>query len=163
MWFRSSKSLVLAVILIGIGFVQLMMGLSYMQVSKREASTVGTVTRVDCGRSCTYAYTFEVNEVRIRDDSSTCDTALTRAGCKVGAPVLVYYDPQNLSETMPEEFGAASRERYFMGGWMAGCGLLLIGLNFILKKTLKDSEEPEERDKSGPDDESEVLSIAPRD
>jgi len=153
--------LLLAKVFIVVGCVLLFFGWTYWDVAKREATMIGTISRVDCGRGCTFVYIFKVNGIKIQDDSSTCHTALTPRGCNVGAPVLVYYDPQHLSETMLEEFGAASRERYFMGVWMVGCGLLLIGLYFILKKVRKGSEEPDEPDESRRNGESDVIHIAP--
>jgi len=161
MFSRSWKSLLLAKVLILVGCVLLFFGWTYGDAAKREARTVGTITRVDCGRSCTYVYIFKANDVRIQGDSSTCHTALTHEGCKVGAPVLVYYDPQHLSETMLEEFGAASRERYFIGTWMVASGLALIGVYFILKKGVKDPEKPDEPDESGRNGEPDVLHVVP--
>ena len=129
--------------------------------AKREATTVGTISRKDCGRTCTYVYVFKVNDVKIQDDTSTCRTALTSAGCAVGAPVLVYYDRERLSVTALQEFGFASRGRLFMGVWMASCGLLLIGLNSFLNRKGANPEESEEPDESDGDNRSDVLHIAP--
>lgn len=161
MFFRSGKAQILGIIMLVVGGVLSMQGWSYADAAKREATAVGAITKESCGRSCTYVYVFKLNDVSIEDQSSTCNTALTQQGCRAGAPVLVYYDPEDPTENALEEFRAASRARGFMGIWMISCGLILIGANFILNRTSKDSEEPD--DPNGPDrsGESEVLHIAP--
>jgi hypothetical protein len=146
MFFRSRISLLLANILILLGCVQLFFGWRYANSARREVTTIGTILYVIGGRSTTYEYVFEIDGARIQDDSGTCHTALTPRGCKVGAPVLVYYDHDPALVTMLQDFGAASREKYFMGFWMACCGLLLIGLYFTLKRTKRDDEGSEEPD-----------------
>jgi hypothetical protein len=161
MFFRSWKSLVLAKIVIVVGCVLLFWGWTDADAAKREATAAGTISNVSCGRGCTYEYIFRVNGVRIEDDSDTCHTALTTEGCNVGAPVLVYYDPEHLSNSKLEEFGVLSRERYFMGIWMVSCGLFLIGLYFILQKFGKNSDDEEEPCEGDGDDKSDVLHVVP--
>jgi hypothetical protein len=161
MFFRSGKAQILGIIMLVVGGVLSMLGWSYADAAKREATAVGVIKQVNCGRGCTYAYVFKFNDVSIEDQSSTCNTALTQQGCKVGAPVLVYYDPEDPTENALEEFRAASRARGFMGIWMISCGLILIGVNFILNKTSKGAEEPDDRDGSERSGESDVLHIAP--
>src|SRR5580765_5209098 len=128
MFFRSWKSLLLAKVMIVVGCVLLYFGWIYADAAKREATTVGTIIHVVHGKGSRYEYVFKINGVNIKDDSGTCHTALTPSGCKEGALVLVHYDREHLSESMLEGFGAASRERLFMGAWMIFCGLLLSGL-----------------------------------
>ncbi|HKF47474.1 MAG TPA: DUF3592 domain-containing protein [Terracidiphilus sp.] len=151
----------MAVLLITIGCFQLLKGNYYKDVSQREATTVGTLFRVHHGKGSTYEYQFQINGVSIRDDSDTCKTALTSAGCVKGAQVLVYYDRNDLTETLLQEFGAASREKIFFGGFMAVCGLLLIGLHFIFKKALKSPDESEEVDEDAAVNEPEVIHVVP--
>lgn len=100
MFFRSQKSLVLAVILIAVGCFQLLKGSYYREASKREGATVGTLIYVHHGKGSIYRYKFEVNGVAIIDDSDTCKTALTPAGCRNGAVVLVYYDRDQVTKTL---------------------------------------------------------------
>jgi hypothetical protein len=161
MFFRSQRAVVLAIILIGVGGIQLLMGWSYIDDSKREASTIGTLIRVHHGKGSTYEYVFEVNGVRIRDDSGTCRTPLTSAGCAVGATVVVFYDRENLSRTLLEEFGAAGRGKVIFGAWMAGIGLLLIGLYFLLQKALAGPDESEDTEDDELRNEPEIVHIVP--
>ena len=163
MFFRSPLSLLLAAILIVFGSVQLFFGWSYGEAAKSEATAIGVFTYMSDGRDSYYNYAFEINGVKLQQDCGTCRTALSPQGCKVGAPVLVYYAHTPVLETRLQEFGAASRDKYFMGSGIAGCGLLLIGLFFILKRTGKDSEEPTEADGSGSTDEPDAFPIASRD
>lgn len=156
--FRSAQLQILGIILILVGGFQLLSGLSYADVARREATTVGTISRVDCGRTCTFVYVFKINGVGIQDDTNTCRTSLSPQRCRVGAPVLVYYDPENVSQTLLQDFRAASRGRIFFGIWMVSCGLLLMGLRLILDKREKNSSEIEQRENPGED---EVLHVAP--
>jgi hypothetical protein len=161
MFFRSLRSLILAAILLIVGCVQLSNGWDYADSAKRELSTVGKLTYVTKGKSSTYEYSFEINGFKTGSISGTCKTALTLQGCEVGASVLVYYDPTHRSSPMLQEFGAASREKLFMGAWMAGCGLLLIGVYFVLKRTGEDEKKPDEPNDSELNREPDVLHIVP--
>jgi hypothetical protein len=163
MSFRSEKSKILALLLLIVGGYQLMRGWSYFEAASREVTTVGTISRViPGGRSGpTYEYSFEVNGVKISDDSGTCRTPLSSRRCKEGAQVLVYYDPDHLSETLLQEFGEAGRQRLFFGAWMAGCGLLLIALYFFLNRagSKPSNDDRLENDEDKP--ESDVIHIVP--
>jgi hypothetical protein len=158
MSFLSWRFLLAGPVLTAVGCGMLVYAWTYADAGKREAATVGTITDVVHGRSSTYYYTFNVNGVRIADSSSTCKTALTEQRCKEGAQVLVYYDPEHLSTNELQEFRAASRERFFGGGWMTGIGLLMLGLLFWTKRKGADLEET---DADEPDEKSEVLHITP--
>ena len=160
-FFRSPKAVVLAIILMGVGIFQLLIGWSYIGDSKKEASTVGRLVRVHHGKGSTYVYVFAVNGLRIEDDSSTCSTPLTSSGCEVGAAVLVYYNRDKLSETLLEEFGAAGRGKIFFGAWMAGASLLLFGLHFIFSRFLKSPDESDDVDSDAPVNEPEILHVVP--
>ena len=161
MFFRSAKSQILAIILILVGCFQLFWGLSYMDAARRELSAVGKISHVDCGRGCTYMYDFTINGVKVIDQSNTCKTPLSALRCKEGAPVLVYYDPEHISISALQEFGAASRGRLFLGTWMVGCGLLLVALYHLLQRMKTDQDESEPPDQSENKERDEVLHIAP--
>lgn len=159
MFFRSAKSTIIAIFLIAFGGFQLIRGLTYADASKRETTTVGTILSAHCGKGCTYAYVFEVNGVRIQDDSDSCKTALTAQGCKPGAFVRVYYDTENLSVSLLQELGEAGRERIFFGFFMVSLGLLLIGLTIFLERREKGSADSGDADQDDCGEESEVLHV----
>lgn len=104
---------------------------------------------------------FPVDQLKVFDESNTCDTALSLQGCKTGEPVRVYYDPYDLSVTNLEEFSAAARGRLFFGTWMVSCGLILIGLYFILNRVGKNSGKPDDLDGNDGKGETDVLHVAP--
>lgn len=157
--FRLAQLQILAIIMILVGGFQLVSGLTYADAAKREATTVGTILRVDCGRSsCTYVYVFEINGVRIQDDTTTCRTALSQQRCKVGTPVLVFYDSENVSGTLLQEFGEASRQRIFFGIGMISCGLLFVVVKFFLERR-KVSDDSDEADPSADAEDSDVLHV----
>ncbi len=64
MFFQSSKSLFVGILLIPFAGYQLFWGLAYTEAAKRETPVVGTITSVTCGRGCTYDYAFIVNGVK---------------------------------------------------------------------------------------------------
>jgi hypothetical protein len=162
MFFRSPVSLLLAAILLLVGSVQLFQGWSYADAAKGEATAIGAITYITGGRGgSTYDYKFEIEGVKLEQDSGTCQTPLTPQGCKVGAPVLVYYAHTPVLETRRQEFGAASREKYFMGGWMVFCGLLLIGLHFLFRRALASPDEAEDTDDDKLDDGPEIVHVVP--
>ncbi len=154
MFFLSSKSIVLAFFLIVVGGVQLLMGWSYTEVSKREASSVGTLIHVRHGKGSSYEYVFRVN-------SGTYVTPLTTAGCIQGAAVLVYYDREHVTGSLLQEIGAAGREKIFLGSWMVAGGLLLIGLHFVSKRILASPDESEDTIIDKPGDIAEEIHVVP--
>ncbi len=154
MFFRSSVSLFLAAILLLVGSVQFFLGWSYADAAKGEATAIGAITYITGGKGgSTYNYEFKIEGVKLVQDSGTCQTPLSPQGCEVGAPVLVYYAHTPVLETRLQEFGAASREKYFKGGWMAGCGLLLISLHLLFKRALASPDEAEDTEEDKPVDE----------
>jgi Protein of unknown function (DUF3592) len=161
MIFRSGALILAAAALIVVGGVQLVKGWGYADAAKREASTVGTITSVSCGRSCLYTYVFTVNDVRIADDSSTCNTPLSSEGCKKGASAQVYYDPNDLSVNLLEELGRGGRARLFFGTWMVSCGLVLLGLRFVVSKMRRGSRKSGVEDDESSNDEPEAIHIVP--
>jgi hypothetical protein len=158
---RPAALILAAVALIVVGCVQLTQGSSYADAAKREASTVGTITSVSCGRSCRYAYVFTVNDVRIADDSDTCRTPLSAEGCKKGAPARVYYDPNDLTVSRLEELGAGGRARLFMGTWMVSCGLVILGWRFVVSKMRRGSRKFGVEDDEASSDEPDAIHIVP--
>ncbi len=162
MFFQSRRSLILAAILIVVSSVQFFLAWSYADAAKGEATAIGTITYITSGRGgSTYDYKFEIDGVKLQQDSGTCQTPLTPQGCKVGAPVLVYYAHTPVLETRLQEFGAARREKLFMGSWLAFCGLLLIGLHFLFKRALKSPDESEDADIDKPGDIAEEIHVVP--
>ncbi|MFP5237440.1 MAG: hypothetical protein ACLGSD_16205 [Acidobacteriota bacterium] len=161
MFFRSQRALILAAFLLVIGGFELVKGEYYKEVANREATVVGVITRVYHGRGSIYDYKFDLNGFSLVDDSDACRTALTPRGCVKGAAVLVYYDRNDSGETLLEEFAEAGRGKMFLGAWMAGCGLLLIGLYFVFKKLLKSPDESAETDYDTPVSEPEDIHVVP--
>lgn len=127
--------------LIVVGCVQFVLSRRYANAARQEATTAGVISHITGGRTTTYDYVFKIDGVQLYDDSSSCHTALTPKGCKVGAPVLVYYAHLPVLETRLQEFGEASREKLFTSIGMVSAGFLLITLFFILKKTRRDSDQ----------------------
>lgn len=161
MFFRSRASLLVAGFLLLAGCVWFLFSWKYADSAKREATTIGIITRVRGGRGSSYEYGFEIDGVKLFDDSSSCRTALTLKGCKVGAPVLVYYDHDPALETMLQEFGAASREEFFSGVWAVFGALLLIVAHFIFRKVLKGPDESDEIDIDRHDEGLEIVHVVP--
>jgi hypothetical protein len=161
MFFQSSKSLFVGIILIPVASYQLFWGLVYADAAKREASTVGTITSVTCGRGCTYNYVFVARGIKSLDYSSICKTPLSARGCEEGGAVQVYYDPRDTSTSALEDLGAAGREKLLFGSLMALSGLLLIGLYFIPYRRRTSEEESQGPDRSECDDKPDVLHIVP--
>ena len=161
MFFRSLRSLILAIILLIAGSVQLSNSLDYADSAKREVSAVGKLTYVSGGRSSTYEYSFVINGFETGSESGSCRTALSSQGCTVGAPVLVYYDPSHRSSPMLQEFGAASRERGFFGALMVMVDLVLVVLYFIAKRALASPDGASDIDYDKPVVGSEIIHVVP--
>lgn len=161
MFFQSSKSLFVGIVLMPIASYQLFWGWAYADAAKREVSTVGILTSVTSGRGYTYDYAFAVNGVRELDYSSVCRTPLSARGCEEDSPVLVYYDPHDPSTSALEELGAAGRGKLFFGSSTGVCGLILIGLYSFPHKRKTDGEESEEPDENESGNKSDVLHLFP--
>ena len=161
MFFRSWRSLLLSKISIIAGGILLFFGFIDRGAAGREISTVGRISRVQCGgKGCTYSYVFVVNGTNILDDSETCKTPLTSRGCAEGALVRVYYDPEHLSESMLGEFGAASTEKLIAGAGLVSFGLVLIALYFLIKRAEGTSDVPDP-DRNLDDAQPDVIHIVP--
>lgn len=147
MFLRTEKSTVLAAILLVFSSYELIRGSIYTKAAKRELTTVGTITNVHYGKGGpSYRYVFYLNGERIKDESGTCKTPLTPQGCREGAAVQVYYDPNDLSVTQLHEFGADGRSRLIVGSLCATSGVLLIGLYLALNKWWPDTDGSDYRD-----------------
>ena len=155
MFLRTEKSTVLAAILVIFGSYELIRGSIYAKAAKRELTTVGVITDVHYGKGGpSYQYVFYFNGEPIKDESGTCKTPLTPQGCREGAAVRVYYDPNDLSVTQLDEFGADGRSRLIVGSLCATSGILLIGLYLALNKWWPDTDGSDYRDgESGSGDE----------
>jgi uncharacterized protein DUF3592 len=154
MFFRSDKTKIIAVILIVFGCYQLIRGSIYASVAKRENSTVGRITYVHKGKGTTYKYSFDVNGVHVGDDADNCKTPLTAQGCQVGGLVKVYYDTNDVTTTLLEEFGAAAHEELMLGTWVLAGGLLLLGVNLVLNRWWIDSGDSDDGDSDSGKEES---------
>jgi hypothetical protein len=86
---------------------------------------------------------------------------LTKAGCVKGAPVLVYYDPKQVSGSLLQEFKSAGREKLFLGSWLLGIGLLAFGLRSFFNRKSAGSNDSEAAEQDQPADESEVIHVVP--
>jgi hypothetical protein len=154
----------LAIMLLAFGGFQLVRAWTYSDAAKREASTIGTITSVHHGGKGgpTYFYEFEVKGVKVADAStSRCKTPVPPSGCREGGLVRVYYDTNDTSESLLEEFGAASRYRFVAGASMTGIGLLIGGFQFLKNKTSNGQSGSSDSDDSNLKSESEVPHIVP--
>jgi len=162
MFFRSWKSLLLSKIAIIGGCVLIFFGFTYRDVATREVSTVGRITRVQCGgKGCGYAYVFVFNGVNVLDDREICKTPLTTRGCVDGALVRVYYDPDHLSESKLQDFVVASRENLISGASLVGFGLVLIALYFLIKRAEGGSDGSPDPDRNLDNAQPDVIHIVP--
>jgi hypothetical protein len=156
---QSAASLVAAGALVLMGCIQLLLGWRYAEAAKQESTAVGVITYIVGDRwGDTYDYAFEIDGVKLQQDSGVCRTALSPQGCKVGASVLVYYAHLPVLRTRLQEFGSASREKSFFGVCWIACGLLFFGMQFLSKRGVKESKESDETLRS---DELGEFQIAP--
>jgi uncharacterized membrane protein len=159
----SLRLMVLGVILTLVGCFMIIVGFTYRDEAKHEATTPGVIVRVIHGKSTTYDYVFRVNGIKMNDSGGACKTPLTSDGCREGGQVLVYYGYEPTTSSMLEDFADAAREKLQLGAVLSSVGLLMVGVSLLMRKfgTASDSSE-DDHDSSNHDD-SEVISIAPRD
>lgn len=157
------RLLALGIILTVVGCVVILIGLTYRDEAKHEATTTGVIVRVVHGKSTTYDYVFRVNGIKMNDSGGTCKTPLTSIGCKEGGQVLVYYAYEPTTNSMLEDFADAAREKLQLGTGLSAVGLLMVGASLFMRKTEGGSDSSGEDNDSSNQDESEVLSIAPKD
>jgi hypothetical protein len=118
----------------------------YAEAAKHEATAVGVIIYITEGKGRSYNYEFQIDGVRLIQDSDTCQMALTPQGCKVGSSVLVYYAHLPVLIARLQEFGAASRETFVLGSFFVFIGLLLFGLICVMSLEGKNPGKPEEAD-----------------
>lgn len=132
------------------GSVQILWGLYYADISKRESTAVGTIHYVGEGmRRTRYEYSFRLGSKLFEDEDEVCETAPARGECKVGTAVLVYYDSSNPAKNMLQEYGAESRRNLHTARWMIPIGICLLLLMYFRARI---------EGNTGPDDESDELS-----
>jgi len=162
MFFESRGSLIVASILLLAGCACFFLWREDSDSARRERTTVGVITDRSGGRSGTsYDYRFEIDGVAIYDESSSCRTALTPKGCKIGAPVLVYYDQNSTLRSKLKEFGVASSEDLTTGFCMVFGGLLITVLHFLFKRALDSPDESDDIDIDRPDQGPETIHVVP--
>jgi hypothetical protein len=153
------------------GCTQWVMGFVYHIAAERESSTVGQITKVSVGpRHTFYHYEFQVNSVRMSDDSEICKTPLKPAVCIAGGPALVYYSYEPFQNSLLEDFAVASSDAIQRGNraWVVGVALmgLCYGIYRVFLNLNGRGDEPviafDTETKSRGDD-PEEYSITPRD
>jgi hypothetical protein len=159
----SMRLMVLGILLTLVGCVMIFIGFTYRDEAKHEAATTGVIVRVVHGKSTTYDYVFRVNGIKMNDSGGTCKTPLTSNGCRERGQVLVYYAYEPTTNSMLEDFADAAREKLQLGAALSTVGLLMVGASLLMRKfgTVSDSSE-DDNDSSNHDD-SEVISIVPKD
>lgn len=161
-FFRSRGTLLIAGFLISLGGTQFLFSLRNADLSKREATAVGTVFAITGSKGSTYNYVFKIDGIQHQDEDDLCRTALTSQTCDVGAKVLVYYVRTPALETRLQDYVDAAREMLFTSVLLTFSGLALIVVHFVLKKTESDSDESEDADESAHAEETEDLHIVSR-
>ncbi len=159
----SLRLLVPGIMLTLVGCVMMIIGLTYRDEARHEATTTGVIVRVIHGKSTTYDYVFRVNGIKMNDSGGACKTPLTSDGCREGGQVLVYYAYEPTTNSMLEDFADAAREKLQLGAVLSTVGLLMIGASLFMRKIEGGSDSSEEDNDSSNQDDSEVISIAPKD
>ena len=149
MFFESRLSLLVAVILIVAGSFEAVSSHKFAEAASREASTVGVITYVSGGRGSSFEFRFVVDGHQRSSISASCHTPLSHKGCAVGAPVQVYYDPEQIVETTLQEYGDRARGMLLLGVCLMLGGLVVTILHFVLNRMEKESDENEDPDAPG--------------
>ena len=110
----------------------ILIGLTYQDAAKHEATATGVIVRVYHGKSTTYYYEFRVNGTKMSDSTGTCKTPLTNQFCQVGAPVRVYYTYEPTNDSMLEDFADAARAKLQVGTVLSAFGLVLMGISWLV-------------------------------
>jgi hypothetical protein len=164
---HSSLAFVFGVGLTIFGCIQLIIGLTYRDAAKHEATAQGAIVSVLHGKNTTYDYEFRVNGIKLSDNSGACRTPLATGGCREGGQVLVFYAYEPMNISMLEDFAGAAREKLHLGSWMAAIGVLSIGVSMIVRRSGRSEDATDDSEEGSPgnsgEDASEILSIAPRD
>lgn len=170
------RRLLLFVLILGLGGTlygcsQWITGQVYKTAANHQLSTVGQIVKIDDGpRHTIYRYEFVVNGVRVQDTSEVCKTPLTRTSCITGGPAIVYYSDQPFSNSRLEDFRAASNGAFRRRNRALEFGILLISASNVtyrvlvyLNKRMGTADSSDDSEEVSEKEESEVLSIAPRD
>jgi hypothetical protein len=113
--------------------------------ARREKTTVGVITDLIRGRHGTsYYYSFKIDGAAFNDETDSCQTARTPRGCKVGAPVTVYYDQDSAYRSKLEEFGSASRDDFAIGFCLVFGGFMLILMHFLSRRVLGSGDDADD-------------------
>jgi hypothetical protein len=145
------------------GIIQLLWGWHYAGIVTHEATAVGKIIHIYNGKHTSYEYTFPLGNLTVRDSDGQCLTALTRGGCEIGTPVLVYYDRLNPGTTLLNEFGAESRSDLQCGAWMTPIGLILLLWFYLVNRFGSDTDSEEQQDDTATTEKSDILHIVPTD
>jgi hypothetical protein len=146
-FFCSRGSLIVAGILLLAGCTCFFNWREDADSAKREKTTVGVIDGVSGGRhGATYYYEFEVDGVRIDDESSSCRTALTPKECKVGAQVLVYYDHNPALRSKLKEFGAVSNDDFAIGSCFVFGAFMVTLMHFLSRRVIGSDDDTDDDD-----------------
>jgi hypothetical protein len=164
MFLDSRLAVIAGIVLALVGTFKALSSRQYADAAQRELIFKGNLTHISrASKSPTYFdYEFIRNGFVTQGESLSCHSAQSWQGCQVGAPVLVYYDPEQKVETTLEEYGVIGQEKLLIGVGLIIGGLLLAVLHFVFKKmayTPDSSESGIDNDNPG---ESEVPHIVPR-
>jgi hypothetical protein len=161
-FFRSRGTLLIAGFLISLGCTQFFFSRRNADLSKREATAVGTVFAISGSKGSIYNYVFKIDGIERQDEDDLCRTALTSQTCDVGAKVLVYYVRTPALETRLQDFVDAAREMLFTSVCLTISGIVLIVMHIVLRKTESDTDDSGDTDESAPSEETEDLHIVSR-
>ncbi len=161
MFFESRGSLIVAGILLLAGFACFLLWQEDTDSARREKTTVGVIDDIGGGRGAIYYFEFEIDGVKLYDEDSSCRTALTPKGCKIGAPVLVYYDRNPALRTKLKEFGAASSDDFAIGSCMVFGAFMVILMHFLARRVIGSDDESDDIDVDRPDEGPETIHVVP--
>jgi hypothetical protein len=160
-FFCSRGSLLVAGILLLAGCACFFLSREDADSARREKTTVGVIDDIGGGRGASYFYEVEIDGVKLYGESGSCQTALSPRGCRVGAPVLVYYDHNPELRTKLKEFGASSSDDLTTGVCMALGGFLLIVMHFLSRRVLENPDDSDDNDIDRPDEGPANIHVVP--
>lgn len=161
MFFESRGSLLVAGILLLAGFACFFLWREDADSARREKTTVGVIDDISGGRGTTYYFEFVIDGVKLYGESGSCRTALTPKGCKIGAPVLVYYDQNSTLRSKLEQFGAASSDDFAIGSCMVFGAFMVTLMHFLARRVIGSDDETDEIDVDRPDEGPETIHVVP--
>jgi hypothetical protein len=146
------------------GIIQLLWGWYYAGIVGHEATAVGKIVHIYHGRhGIHYEYIFPLGNLTVRDSARQCKTALSRGGCGIEMPVLVYYDQLNPGTTLLNEFGAESHRDIQLGAWVTPIGLILLLWFYRVYHLGSNTDSEDQSDDRTITGESDILHIVPTD